>query len=117
MGAGWFAAALNAHRLRRPGEGVVALVFVGVAHRVIPPAVTGFELDGSLDIGQEGMADHLHRLAVQGKLPPVGCLLEILSLGPAASLLTRLPVLVTAPRPDPRRFQLSLAQPLAQSRP
>jgi len=55
------ASALDTHRLGGPQQGVKAFVFVGIAHL----RVLWFDEPGGLDIGEEGMADHLHRLAME----------------------------------------------------
>lgn len=49
---------LSAHRLRRPRECVEAFVFIGVAHF----GVLVFEQLGCIDVGEEGMANHLDSL-------------------------------------------------------
>ena len=60
------------------------------------------------------VAQHLDRLAVQGKLPPFCGLLEIIPIRPARALLARGQMQIPTAHPDPRRFLLSLVQPMAQ---
>ncbi len=72
-------ALLQGHRLRGPVDGVEALLSPGVLHphfRVLPA-----ECAGGFNVGEKGVYDHLHRLAVQG-IAPFGLLLQLVAPRP-----------------------------------
>jgi len=103
------ASALDTHRLGGPQQGVKAFVFVGIAHL----RVLWFDEPGGLDIGEEGMADHLHRLAMERKAP-FRRLLQVVTRGPGKLVVARCLVQITAHRPDTGRFHLRVTQPSGQ---
>ena len=61
------------------------------------------------------MADHLDRLAVQGKLP-FGGLLEIVTIRPAGMGLAGSQMQITTHRPHARSFRLGLHTGVSASR-
>ncbi|OLB44715.1 MAG: hypothetical protein AUI01_12740 [Ktedonobacter sp. 13_2_20CM_2_56_8] len=104
-------ALLQGHRLRGPVDWVEALLTPGVLHahlRVLPA-----EFAGGFNVGEKGVHDHLHRLAVQG-IPPFGRLLQLVAPRPAGVAHPGLFVQGDAQVPDLCRFHLHLSEVLEE---
>src|SRR5262249_24128851 len=103
---------LSADRLSRPGQWVVALIFPGVTAFAVDLA----QVTHGINVGKEGMTDHLYRLTTEGKLA-FGGLLQFISVRPARVLLASRQMDVSAERPDSRRFHLGFPQacPIAKA--
>ncbi len=97
----------HADCLGRPEQREVPLVLVGVAD----PGVGVAQFPRGLDVGQEGMQDHLHRLAVQRELP-FGSGSQVGLVRPGGMRFAGGQMQITADGPDPRGFQAGFAQAL-----
>ena len=65
------------------------------------------QFSGRLDIGEECSNDHLNRLAVQGKLPPFGGFLQLVTSGPLGVAQTSCLVRLHTQIPNSRCLYLS----------
>lgn len=92
-------------RLCRPLDRVEAFSSPGVFHLHLGMSLA--QGSGSLDVGEECSYDHLNRLAVQGKLPHFGDLLQLVSSGPLGVPQTSSLVRLHAHIPNPRCLHLS----------
>jgi hypothetical protein len=92
-----------AHCLSRPEDGVEAFATSGIFHLHLRMGLA--KLAGCLDIGKEGMNDHLNRLAMQGKAA-FGRLLQFVASRPALVGLSCLFMLLHAQIPDLSGFHL-----------
>src|SRR5258708_2245660 len=101
------ASLLPAHSLCRPGHGIEALGFVGVAHAHLRMCLS--QLPGGLDVGEEGMDDHLNRLAMKGKASLRG-FLKFVSSRPFLVMQAGGCLKFHTAIPHTRRFQLRITQ-------
>jgi hypothetical protein len=96
------------YSLSRPLDRIEAFFSPGIFHLHLGMGLAEFAC--GINVGKEGMDDHLHRLAMQSKLSTFGCLLQLIAPRPFGMVHSGLLVDLDTEVPDFGGLHLSLSQ-------